>query len=76
MTEEEATSRAEDIQRIISGLAVAVADTFVRPSISIGMAGYPRDGESAGTLLGIADRRMYTAKERAAAQRLTQAPAA
>jgi diguanylate cyclase (GGDEF)-like protein len=42
----------------------AGADTTIRTSVSIGMAGYPEAGRTLDAILARADRAMYTAKER------------
>jgi diguanylate cyclase (GGDEF)-like protein len=60
--EDQAPAMAAELQKVVSSLLVPVADTNIRPSLSIGIATFPPDGSSAGTLLGIADRRMYAAK--------------
>jgi diguanylate cyclase (GGDEF)-like protein len=67
--EAEALVIAADLRGIISALAVPVADTLVRPSISVGVATFPIDETNPGSLLGIADRRMYAAKAMAAQDR-------
>jgi diguanylate cyclase (GGDEF)-like protein len=58
---EAALIRAETLRRMVSSLLVPVADSQIRPSISVGIASYPEDGNSAA-LLSIADRRMYASK--------------
>ena len=62
ISEEEGLVLAANLRKVIGNLAVPVTDTLIRPSISVGLATYPTDGASAGALLGIADRHMYTAK--------------
>ena len=41
----------------------------MRASISVGVATYPTDGDSAGSLLNAADRRMYALKALRAEER-------
>ena len=49
-----------------------VAGQELPASISVGVASFPKDGESAGALLAAADRRMYALKAlRAEDRRLT-----
>jgi diguanylate cyclase (GGDEF)-like protein len=60
--EREASVQAARLRRAIGDLRVPVGEAEVRPAMSVGLAAYPVDGSSAGALLGIADRRMYTAK--------------
>jgi diguanylate cyclase (GGDEF)-like protein len=52
--------------QVAARLAQGVAMDTERPalSVSIGMAVYPRDGDSVEALLGAADRVLYDAKER------------
>jgi diguanylate cyclase (GGDEF)-like protein len=74
--EDEAEGQAAYLRKVVSSLLVPVADTHVRPSISVGISSFPEDGSSAGTLLGIADRRMYSVKTTRAEERLAGSPAA
>ncbi|MPZ49149.1 MAG: diguanylate cyclase [Dehalococcoidia bacterium] len=60
--EDEALIQAAHLGKVVSSLLVPVQGTHARPSISLGISTYPEDGSSAGTLLGIADRRMYATK--------------
>jgi hypothetical protein len=41
---------------------VPIRGMLAQPGMSVGVAVCPGDADSAGTLLGIADGRMYTAK--------------
>jgi len=58
--EQTALGHASDLRRKVSNIQLAGQD--VRASISVGVASYPKDGESAGALLAAADRRMYSLK--------------
>ena len=60
---------AASLRKVIGAINVPVADTLVRPSISVGIATFPSDETSAGALIGIADRRMYVAKTSQAQER-------
>ncbi len=60
-----AQRHAENLRHLINNLSVRVSDGVVRPQISVGVASCPEDGDSVGTLLGMADRRMYQAKRAA-----------
>jgi diguanylate cyclase (GGDEF)-like protein len=59
---EPAAHHAESLRRLINSLSVRVQDGVVQPRVSVGVASCPQDGDSVGTLLGMADRRMYEAK--------------
>jgi GGDEF domain-containing protein len=48
------------LRRKVSNIQLAGQE--LRASISVGVASYPKDGESAGALLAAADRRMYALK--------------
>jgi diguanylate cyclase (GGDEF)-like protein len=75
VTEAEGLALAADLRKKVRGLMVAVADTLVRPSISVGVASFPMDETTGGALIGIADSRMYAAKASEAQERkLTSAP--
>jgi diguanylate cyclase (GGDEF)-like protein len=68
---------AETLRKAVSSILLPVADTQIRTSISLGVAYYPADGATAGTLLGIADRRMYSSKSlRGEETQLLEIPAA
>ena len=48
---------------------------FVRPTISVGAALYPRDGSDSGALIKFSDERMYEDKQRARMRWLSDAAA-
>ena len=56
------TAYAVELRRAIGALSIPIADAYVRPTMSVGVASFPLDETSADALIGIADRRMYTAK--------------
>ena len=58
--EQTALAHASDLRRKVSNIQLAGQE--LRASISVGVASYPKDGESAGALLAAADRRMYALK--------------
>ncbi len=58
----EAAAEAERLERMIDSIVVETDDGPVFPSISTGVASLSADGETAGSLIGVADRRMYEAK--------------
>ena len=58
--EHTALTHASDLRRKVSHIQLAGQE--LRASISVGVACYPKDGESAGALLAAADRRMYALK--------------
>lgn len=63
VTREVAYDRAESIRRAVASLRVPlVGDTHDEFSVSIGVALYPGDGESAELLLSRADQALYRAK--------------
>jgi diguanylate cyclase (GGDEF)-like protein len=63
VTPEVASDRAESIRRAVANLRVPLAgDVFGQFSVSIGVALYPSDGETADVLLGRADQALYRAK--------------
>ena len=58
-----AQDRAESIRRAVSELRLRLdAGSIRKVTISIGVAMYPENGESARALLRVADRHLYTAK--------------
>ena len=57
----EATRREEVLRHAVSSILLPVADSQIRPSISMGVSSYPEDGSSAA-IMGIADKRMYADK--------------
>jgi diguanylate cyclase (GGDEF)-like protein len=58
-----AYERAESIRRAVSALRIPLAgETLSEFSVSIGVALYPQDGESAELLLSRADQALYRAK--------------
>jgi diguanylate cyclase (GGDEF)-like protein len=65
--EQSALGHASDLRRKISNIQLAGQE--LRASISVGVASYPKDGESAGALLAAADRRMYALKALRAVER-------
>jgi diguanylate cyclase (GGDEF)-like protein len=69
VAEAEGLVLAANLRKVVGALTVPVADTFARPSISVGVASFPTDETTAGALLGIADRRMYAAKALQAQER-------
>jgi diguanylate cyclase (GGDEF)-like protein len=66
--EQNALVHASDLRRKVSNIQLAGQED-VRASISVGVASYPKDGESAGALLAAADRRMYSLKALRAEER-------
>ena len=75
-------ARTELLRKAVASILVPVADTHIRPSVSVGVSSYPEDGNSAA-IMGIADKRMYANKtsktdERRGLEehRLTSTPAA
>jgi diguanylate cyclase (GGDEF)-like protein len=75
-SEAEALILSETLREAVASLVISVKAGQVIPSISLGISCYPEDGASAGTLLGIADRRMYGSKAQAEERRLQGTPAA
>lgn len=71
--EQDALGHASDLRRKISNIQLAGQE--LRASISVGVASYPKDGESAGALLAAADRRMYALKALRAEERRIAATA-
>jgi diguanylate cyclase (GGDEF)-like protein len=60
---EAAINEALRLERAINSLTIPLSgNNAVRTSVSLGLALYPGDGDSVGSLLGTADRRMYEAK--------------
>jgi diguanylate cyclase (GGDEF)-like protein len=57
----EATRREEVLRQAVASILLPVADSQIRPSISLGVSSYPEDGSSAA-IMGIADKRMYADK--------------
>jgi len=63
VTRQAAYDRAESIRRAVGSLRVPLRDeTLADFSVSIGVALYPNDGESAEVLLSRADQALYRAK--------------
>jgi diguanylate cyclase (GGDEF)-like protein len=60
-TGNEANLRAESLRKAVASVLLPVADSQIRPSISVGVASYPDDGDSPA-IMGIADKRMYAHK--------------
>lgn len=62
----EVAARLENFRRTVQALAVAMPDASRRPAvtISIGLASWPRDGQTAEDVLVCADKRLYDAKRR------------
>lgn len=71
--EQNALAHASDLRRKISNIQLAGQE--LRASMSVGVASYPKDGESAGALLAAADRRMYALKALRAEERRLAASA-
>jgi diguanylate cyclase (GGDEF)-like protein len=71
INEQDALAHASDLRRKISNIQLAGQE--LRASISVGVASYPKDGESAGALLAAADRRMYALKALRAEERRVSA---
>ena len=60
---EDAAVRAEDFRKGVEALVVAHAGLELRVTVSIGVAHYPRHGESADSVVLAADGALYKAKE-------------
>jgi diguanylate cyclase (GGDEF)-like protein len=58
--EQDALGHASDLRRKVNNIQLAGQEW--RASISVGVATFPKDGETAGSLLAAADRRMYALK--------------
>lgn len=56
--------KAESVRQAVEGLVFPLASQRVRVTISIGVAHYPRDGQSAEAVVRQADQALYAAKER------------
>ena len=61
LEEEQARSEASELRQKISTIRLS-GQSQVRASISLGVASYPKDGETADALLAAADLRMYALK--------------
>jgi len=66
---EEALGHAANLRGRIASIQLPAGGAQMRASISVGVATYPADGESAGSLLNAADRRMYALKALRAEER-------
>jgi diguanylate cyclase (GGDEF)-like protein/PAS domain S-box-containing protein len=59
---ETARERAEFLRREFANMPICCPDMKSRPTLSIGLAAYPRDGTNGDQLLNAADQAMYAAK--------------
>jgi diguanylate cyclase (GGDEF)-like protein len=59
----EAAARAEDYRRQVQMARVELRRSLTQATVSIGVAEFPRDGDTREALLRRADERMYKAKE-------------
>ncbi len=59
---DQAARRAEEIRQVVEQTSVLLRRTVTRTTISIGVAGFPRDAQGGEALLEAADRRLYRAK--------------
>ena len=59
---EKAVTEALRLEKAIGSVSITLPNAVVHTSVSVGLALFPGDGDSVGSLLGTADRRMYEAK--------------
>src|SRR5918997_1226467 len=62
VSKEEALEVAEEIRRRVEGHAFAEKDATVHPTLSLGVAAHPEDGETRAALTRAADEALYRAK--------------
>ncbi|HLF71720.1 MAG TPA: diguanylate cyclase [Dehalococcoidia bacterium] len=58
----EAMQKASEFQRLIQRIKLNFNGDDVHTTISVGVATFPEDGDTTGSLVGVADRRMYMSK--------------
>ncbi|HEY9526084.1 MAG TPA: histidine kinase N-terminal 7TM domain-containing protein [Anaerolineales bacterium] len=63
ITLETAYGRAEDLRKSLNQLSVPYEEHNLSVTISMGIAGFPENGQTRDTLLRAADQAMYAAKE-------------
>ena len=63
MSLETSRERAEQIRRDFADLRIAFGDAQLGATLSIGVAAWPSHGNTAGKLIGAADRALYEAKQ-------------
>lgn len=59
---EVAYQRAEELRKTLNSLAIPYGQFYLNTTISIGIAGYPSNGQEREALLRAADRALYAAK--------------
>ncbi len=59
---EKAVTEALRLEKAINSLSITLPNAIVHTSVSVGLSLFPGDGDSVGSLMGTADRRMYEAK--------------
>ena len=67
---EKAVTEALRLEQAINSIAVTLPNAVVHTSVSVGLSLFPGDGDSVGSLMGTADRRMYEAKTDKAIEKL------
>ncbi len=73
---EKAVTEALRLEKAINSLSITLPNAIVHTSVSVGLSLFPGDGDSVGSLMGTADRRMYEAKtDKAIEKRAAREPA-